>query len=79
MEYRPVSGTELAGAGKVVEHGQVVDSLGRWHGLIKLIVETKDNPETWIRLLQYGAEVKAVVRDEKQVDRYLILYKLEPR
>lgn len=77
---RPSVGTALTGQGVVVAHERVVDSLGRFHGLLRLVVEDeRDTPDTdvWEQaLLLHGARVLYAGPDLARSGRLVILYKL---
>lgn len=79
---KPLIGTALWRNGVVVAHERVIDSIGRgrFHGLIRLVVDGIGNmPDqaTWQKMLLVGASVKAVMHDETITSRIIILYKLE--
>jgi hypothetical protein len=77
---KPLIGTALWKNGVVVAHERVIDSLGRWHGLIRLVVDGFGNmPDqvNWQKMLLVGANVKAIMQDEEITSKIIILYKLE--
>lgn len=77
---KPMIGTALWRNGIVVAHERVIDSMGRFHGLIRLVVDGMGNmpdQENWQKMLLVGANVKAVMPDQTITSRIIILYKLE--
>jgi hypothetical protein len=79
---RPPVGSELMGQGRVVAHERVIDSLGRFHGLLRLVVEhSEEFPDivVWSGVLLAGHQVKGVSGNQlaPKCYRLTILYKLE--
>ena len=76
-DLRPMAGTIQPGNGQVVSHERVVDSLGHWHGLIRLVVEGQNEPDPapWLAMLLPGATVKAVMKSPISDGKITILYK----
>lgn len=78
--FRPMVNTAIANAGCVVAHARVIDCMGRFHGLIRLVIDGsghEPNAEIWQEMLLKGAVIKAVIKDETITSRIVILYKLE--
>ena len=78
--FRPLVGTCLMGAGTIIEHSRILDSLGRFHGLIRLTVTGAGdmlNMDLWEQMLLKGAVVKAVIPDAREPGKYTMLYKFE--
>jgi hypothetical protein len=77
---KPAVGTCLCKNGCVVENGKLLDSLGRWHGLLCLVVE-KDGAwpdvKLWKEMLPKEAAVLMVLLSSERVGRVSIYYKLE--
>ena len=80
--FRPMVGTALWNNGKIVAHERVIDSFGRFHGLIRLVIDGQGNVpnvDTWKTMLLTGAVVKAVIDDQMIAGKITILYKFEEK
>ncbi len=77
---RPAVGEELMGEGMVIQHEKIVDSAGKFHGLIRLTVAkpggSAPNVDAWKTVLLDGAIVYAAGADLVTPQNLVILYKL---
>lgn len=67
------------GHGIVIIHERVIDSLGRFHGLLRLVIDgNKSLPDadTWINVLPANVMVLAAGEDLLNKNRLIILYKI---
>ncbi len=77
-ELHPLVNTALMGNGMVTEHGRVIDSLGRFHGLYKLVLQGDDDYpdiEEWRELMSPDALIDGVLRDRTRAYRLVVFYK----
>jgi hypothetical protein len=70
----------IIGQGIVVENVRVRDSLGKFHGLLRLVVERDDgipDVDIWMQMLPANAELRLTRLDDLRKGRVIIYYKLQ--
>lgn len=76
---RPAVGAALWANGRVVVHEQIIDSLGRSYGLMRLVVDDVINVEPWLAYLG-DVDIKGVAPACEGRGQVTIYYKfLEAR
>lgn len=79
-ELLPRVNTGLQGQGRVTAHERVIDSLGRFHGLLRLVVDgDRELPDValWAQMLPPEAEIQATWADIGWARRLVIFYRIK--
>jgi ribonuclease HI len=78
-ELHPAVNTALSGQGVVIGHTRIVDSVGMYHGLNKLVIQgAKRYPdvELWKEMLPKGSVVSRVEFDNEKIFKASFFYKV---
>jgi hypothetical protein len=78
-KLRPAVNTAITGDGIVVAHERVIDSVGKYHGLNKVIIQgEKYYPDLnlWKKMLPRGADITRVEFDPEKLYKSVVFYKV---